>query len=112
MAAEIKTTPQPVVKEYKPRYRVRPRYGIKTGQKTITLQIALPGVKKEDIEIEALKDYFTLRATREEIQYALDLDFNLEIEPEHTHAKYEEGLLTIEFKRYNPREHAISIKIE
>ena len=95
-----------------PRYRVKPRYGVWTEEDKVILQVALPGVAKESIQMKALEDYFTLRARRDDIQYALDLDFGTKIEPDKTHADYKEGLLRIEFKKYNPLEHAFDVKID
>jgi len=93
-------------------YQVTPRYGIWTEDDKVTLQIAIPGVKKENISMKALADYFTLRARRNNVEYSLDLDFGIEIEPTSTNANYEEGLLRIEFKRFKPLEHAFEVKIE
>jgi len=95
-----------------PRYRVSPRYGVDLEGSKVILQIALPGVKRETIKMKALKDYFTLTAQRGEILYSLDLDFGLEIEPSKSKAEYSEGLLRIEFERYNPLESAFDVKIE
>ena len=94
------------------RYRIKPRYGVWTEKEHLLIQVALPGVKKDDIEMKALKDYFSLRAKRGEVEYVLDLDFGIDVEPNSTEAKYEEGLLKVKFKRYNPLEHAFEVKIE
>jgi len=96
--------------EYK--YRIKPRYGVWSDEDKITIQAALPGVKKEDIEMKTLTDYFTLRAKRDDILYSLDLDMGVEIEPKETKATYSEGLLKVELKRYKPLEHAFNVKIE
>jgi len=98
--------------EYK--YRIKPRYGVWSDDDKITIQAALPGVMKEKIEMKTLKDYFTLRAKRDDgdILYSLDLDLGIEIEPKETKATYEEGLLRVELKRYKPLEHAFNVKIE
>ena len=93
-------------------YRVTPRYGIWTDDDKVRLQIALPGVKKEHIKMKALKDYFTLRAVRNEILYTLDLEMGVKIKPEDTHVEYQEGLLNLEFKRYKPLEDAYLVPIE
>jgi HSP20 family molecular chaperone IbpA len=110
--AENKTQNLSETREDEVRYRITPRYGVWTEKDHLLIQVALPGVKKEDIEMKALKDYFTLRAKRGEIMYALDLDFGIDVEPNETEAKYEEGLLKVKFKRYNPLEHAYEVKIE
>jgi len=95
-----------------PKYKIIPKYGVYTEEQKIKLQVALPGVKKDAISMKALEDYFILRAPRDDIEYALDLDFGYNIEPEKTVSNYYEGLLTVEFKLYNPLEHAYEVKIE
>ncbi|WP_457558424.1 Hsp20/alpha crystallin family protein [Candidatus Harpocratesius sp.] len=99
--------------EFRPKYRITPKYGVYTEDDKVILQIAIPGVKKENIHMKALKDYFTLRAQRDEnTVYMLDLDFGVKIEPEKTSSRYEEGLLRLEFKRFNPLEHAYKVPIQ
>ena len=110
--AEKKTDTLSESMESKIRYRIKPRYGVWTEKDHLLIQVALPGVKKENVEMKALKDYFTLRAKRGEVMYSLDLDFGIDVEPDSTEAKYEEGLLKLKFKRYNPLEHAFEVKIE
>lgn len=105
-------SPQTQPAEEKTRYRVAPRYGMWHENGKWVLQIALPGVSKEHIQIKTLDDYFQLRATRDDILYSLDLDFNFRVEKDKTHAEYKEGLLKIEFTKYDPLQHAYEVKIE
>ena len=109
----IAETKKTTVAEQKPepQYKVTPRYGVWSKDETITVQVAIPGVKKEDIEMKVLPKYFTLRAQRGEVMFALDLEM-VKVEPEISKATYEEGLLKVELKRYNPLEHAYEVKIE
>ena len=93
-------------------YRVVPKYGTYLENDKVILQVALPGVSRKDIEMKALKDYFTLKASHGDTLYTLDLDFGVKIEPESTKTLYEEGLLRVEFKRYNPLEHAYTVPIQ
>jgi HSP20 family molecular chaperone IbpA len=92
-----------------PRYKVTPRYGAWLRDDKFVLEIALPGVAKDAIKIKAMEDYFTLRAERENIIYSLDLDLNFKIEPTKVTNSYEEGLLRVEFERYNPLEKAVTV---
>ncbi len=94
------------------RYRITPRYGVWTEKEHLMIQVALPGVKKENIEMKALKDYFSLRAKRDNIVYTLDMDLGIDIEPKEAETKYEEGLLNLKFKRYHALDHAFEVKIE
>jgi len=111
MAIEESNTNK-LAKMQNPHYRVRPKYGAwMENEETLMLEIVLPGVKKENIQMKSLKDYFMLKANRDEIQYALDLELNMDIVPEKTTAKYEEGLLKVELKRFNPLEVAYMVPI-
>jgi len=105
-------SPQTQPAEEKPRYRVTPRYGMWHENGKWVLQISLPGVSKEQIQMKTLEDFFQLRATRDDILYSLDLDFNFKVEKDKTHAEYKEGLLKIEFTKYDPLQHAFEVKIE
>jgi len=93
-------------------YRIIPRYGVYSENGKIILQVSLPGVHREDISVKALKDYVSLRAPRSDTLYYLDLELGVEIEPEKTNTTYTEGLLRVEFQRYNPLDHAFEVKIE
>jgi len=92
-----------------PKYKVTPRYGAWLRDDKFVLEIALPGVAKEAIKIKAMEDYFTLRAERDNIVYTLDLDLNFKIEPTKVTNNYTEGLLRVEFDRYNPLERAFTV---
>lgn len=95
----------------RPRYRVTPRYSAMLGDGKFVIQVALPGVSKDKIQMKALEDYFTLRAERDNIVYSLDLDLNFKIEPSQVTSKYSEGLLRVEFERYDPLKHAYTVPI-
>ncbi|MHA1734094.1 MAG: Hsp20/alpha crystallin family protein [Promethearchaeota archaeon] len=92
-------------------YRVTPRYSAWLGEGKFIVQVALPGVAKENVHIRALEDYFQLRAERDNIEYTLDLDLNFRIEPDKVTTNYVEGLLRVEFERYKPLEHAYDVPI-
>ena len=92
--------------------QVRPKYGAWTeGKEKLIIEVVLPGVKKENIHVKALKDYFMLRGMRDNIVYTLNLELNMEIEPDKIVAKYEEGLLRVELKRHNPLDDAFIVPI-
>jgi HSP20 family molecular chaperone IbpA len=114
MAVETKTVTQneSVSTDRTPRYVIIPKYGISYENEKYILRVALPGVVKSDIEMKALEDFFTLRATRDTILYRLDLDLDFQVETEKIKAEYKEGLLRVEFTPYNPMEHAFKVPIE
>lgn len=110
--ATAEATNVEIKQEAKPKYWAIPEYSAWVNAEHIKLEVELPGVKKETISLKTERNSLVLRARRNDIQYELDLEFTEDIEPDQTKAKYQEGLLTIELKRYNPSEHAIEIKIE
>jgi HSP20 family molecular chaperone IbpA len=94
------------------RFNVTPRYGAWVENNKFVIQVVLPGVKKENISIKALEDHIMLAAPRDDsVQYTLDLDFNFKIEPTKVQSHYHEGLLKLEFERYNALDHAFIVPI-
>ena len=61
--------------------------------------------------MKAMKEEFMLRAPRKDILYKLDLNLNVEIEPENSKSTYSEGLLRVELKRHNPLDDAYDVPI-
>jgi HSP20 family molecular chaperone IbpA len=60
-------------------------------------RIHLPGVRKEDIELEAVKKGFCLKARKGEKEYATCYSLAYEIDFERIEAKFEEELLDVRF---------------
>src|SRR5271157_3680815 len=94
-----------------PRYRVTPNYSAWIAGNEFIIQVAIPGVARESIKMKALQDLFYLRAERDNIEYALDLDLNFDIDPNQVTAKYMEGLLRVAFVRMNPLDEAYDVPI-
>lgn len=77
-----------------------------------TLEISLPGVKKEDIELKINEDSYSLSAKREgDIKYVATQAFCCPVVPEKTSAKYENGLLKIDVQFKDAMENAVSVNI-
>ncbi len=109
---EVKKQPVAESKAGERKIQVRPKYGAWTeGKDKLIIEVALPGVKKENVNIKALKDFFMLRGVRDNIMYRLDLELNMEIEPDKIVAKYEQGLLRVELKRHDPLQDAYIVPI-
>ena len=60
-------------------------------------RIHLPGVRKEDIELEAVKNGFCLKAKKNEKEYATCYSLAHEINFEKIDAKFVEGVLDVRF---------------
>ena len=77
-----------------------------------TLEIALPGVKKEDIDLKINEDSYSLSAVRGEIKYVASQAFCCPVVPGKATAKYENGLLQIVVPFKDPMENAVAVKVE
>jgi len=78
----------------------------------LTIEVILPGVKKENINVRMHEDSFSMSAAREDIEFVATLAFCCPVKPEAAVAKYENGLLKIEAPFKDLMEDAIKIKIQ
>lgn len=76
------------------------------------IEIELPGVKKDDIDLKVLPGGFMVKAPKGEIEYRGDYTFFSPVDPEKTNAKYENGLLTINIPLKEPYEDATRVTVK
>ena len=81
-------------------------------QSTGTLEIALPGVKKEDINLKINEDGYTLSAVRGDTKYVANQTFCCPVVPDKAKARYENGLLHIDVPFKDPMDNAVAVKVE
>jgi len=82
-------------------------------EKKVTIEMSIPGVKKEDIELKVLPTWFHLSAVRpnHKVEYAADESFGVDIVPEKTTAEYYHGLLKIHAIIHDPLDDAKEITL-
>ena len=99
-------------KEQKIRYRAYPDIStyVDYSKRTVEVEIALPGVAKDNISLKALPTWFALNAPRDEIEYCANYSWGVEIVPEKTTAKYYNGLLKVTAHIKDPLDGAKEIK--
>lgn len=84
-------------KESKIKYRAYPDIYtyVDYDDRTVKVEIALPGVSKKNISLKALPNWFYINATRDEIEYTANYSWGVEIVPNKTTASYNNGLLKV-----------------
>lgn len=107
--SEIQKQPE----EEKLLYQIFPdmKRRIDYSQRTVEIEVALPGVQKERISLKVLPTWFSLAARRGQMQYAANQSFGAEVIPERTRAKYDNGLLTIVAHIKDPLDEATEISL-
>jgi HSP20 family protein len=78
---------------------------------TLTLEISLPGVARENIKLRMHEDSFSLAAPRDETEYVTTLSFCCPVDPSKAVAKYENGLLRVTIPFKDPMEDAVLVPI-
>ncbi len=79
---------------------------------SLNIQVELPGVDKEDIELNFFEDGFYIVAKKEDTKYMGSYSFVFAVQPEKAIAKYENGLLTVNVPYQKPIEKGVKVKIE
>jgi HSP20 family molecular chaperone IbpA len=81
------------------------------NENKVELEIALPGVKEDQICLKILPEWFNLTAQRDSYEFRANSGFGAEVIPEKTTADYSNGLLKIHGVIHNRLDDATTVEI-
>lgn len=74
-------------------------YDVVADSDSLILTVDLPGVKKEDLKVEAVGQTVTVNAKRDEEDYTTSYKISKDYDPLQADALLENGVLTLKFKK-------------
>ena len=81
------------------------------NHEAVTMEVVLPGVRKEDIVLNMHDDSFNLSAPRANVEYVAAYSFCCPVNPDKAEATYDNGLLRIEVPFKDPMDDAVTITV-
>jgi HSP20 family protein len=69
------------------------------GDKNISVTVELPGVEREDIDLDVAEDMITIKVDTEQRKYYKEVEMPCKVKPDTTKATYKNGVLDITVER-------------
>jgi len=88
-----------------------PLVDVVEGDKTVSVTAEVPGVSKEDIDLEITGDTLIIRVDKDERKYYKEVELPCEVDADSAKASYQNGVLDIELKKAKPKKKGKKIKI-
>ena len=107
----VPRTPLAHSKEELPGSR-EPLIDVQESDKDITVIAEIPGVSKEDVDLEVNEDYLTIRVDNPERKYYKEVKLPEEVDPDTGNARFNNGVLSVTLKKLKPKKKGKRIKVD
>jgi len=77
----------------------------------LTVEISIPGVKRDKIDLKLTEDSLYLTAPRDDVEFVGTLAFCCPVVPDKAEARYEDGLLKLTVPFKDQMANAVRVKI-
>lgn len=88
-----------------------PLVDVVEGDKTVSVTAEVPGVSKEDIDLEITENTVTISVDREDRRYYKEVELPCEVDTDSAKASYRNGILDIELKKTKPKRKGKKISV-
>ncbi len=78
----------------------------------ISVTAEVPGVKKEDIDLEVTENTLRIKVDTKDRKYYKEVELPAEVDPKSAKATYQNGVLDVEIKKLKPKKKGRKVKIE
>lgn len=84
------------------------------GEEEVTIIAEMPGITKDDINLEAGEESLSIKVDTEQRKYSKALQLPCKIQPDSTKANYKNGVLEVKLKRQEKKEKKkeVNVKVE
>ena len=89
-----------------------PMIDVNETDTAVNVTAEVPGVKKEDINLEVTEDKLIIDINSEDRKYYKEIQLPSEVDPDYAKASYNNGVLDVELKKIKPKRSGKKIKIK
>lgn len=89
-----------------------PLVDVQETDKQITVIAEIPGVSKEDVDLEVTNDTLTIKVDNPERKYYKEVQLPVEVDEDTGDAKFNNGVLSITLNKLKPKKKGKKIKVD
>lgn len=89
-----------------------PLVDVVEGDKTVSVTAEVPGVSKEDIDLEITDSTVIISVDRDDRKYYKEVELPCEVNADSAKASYRNGILDIELKKVKPKKKGKKISVD